>query len=404
MIVDDRWHSPHNVGTNEGAVILGKLTALSVKGAKAGRHGDGAGLYLLAKPSGAKSWLLRIQQDGRRRDIGLGSIAALSLAEARERAAELRKHVLNGRDPIVERDRHKRLTPTFKEASKLAHAALESGWIDKNAAAFLTSLEKYAWPKIGNITVDAITATHVRDVLFPIWTAKPELARKVRMRVGQVLNFAFSKGWRAIEAPGRAITLGLPKQPKGSNFKAMPYHEVPAFFKSLREGAPTTGRRGLMLQILTAARPGEIRFAKWGMIDIAKCNWDRPAELMKEREPHTVTLNRPALDLLSEIKSESLRRPDELILPGQRGRVMSDMTMNKILRDMDVPYVAHAFRSSFRDWAAECMSAIPDPVAEAALAHAVPSQVVRAYKRTKFIAMRRELLAAWGKFVVGENR
>jgi integrase len=381
---------------------MGKLTALAVKNAKPGRHGDGAGLYLLVSSTGAKSWMIRIQQNGKRRDIGLGSVAALSLSGARQRAVDLRKHALNGRDPIAERDRDKRATPTFKEAVKSTHAALKKGWVEKNAAAFLTSLETYAYPTLGNLQVDTIEAGHIRDMLEPIWTTKPELARKVRTRVGQVLNFSHSKGWRATEAPGRSITVGLSKQPAGKNFKAMPYAAVPAFVQSLREKAATVGRQALLFQILTAARPGEVRAARWGQIDAEGCDWNRPAETMKGGEAHTVTLNAAALALLEEVRGGCTTKPDELIFAGQRGAMLSNMTMNKVLRSADQPYDAHGFRSSFRDWAAEKMPDVPDPVAEAALAHAVPDMVVRAYKRTTFVEMRRTLLEAWGKFVLGD--
>lgn len=378
---------------------MGKLTALAVKNAKPGRHGDGAGLYLLVSPTGAKSWMIRIQQNGKRRDIGLGSVAALSLSEARQRAVDLRKHALNGRDPIAERDRDKRATPTFKEATKLAHEALKAGWIEKNASAFLTSLETHAYPSIGNLLVDTIEAGHIRDMLAPIWTAKPEVARKVRMRVGQVLNFSHSKGWRATEAPGRSITVGLPKQPAGKNFKAMPYGEVPAFFAALRSESATAGRQALLFQILTAARPGEVRAGRWGQIDFNKRDWNRPADIMKSGLAHSVTLSGAAMTLLEELKGGRKPKPDELIFAGRGGAMLSDMTMNKVLRSADQPYDAHGFRSSFRDWAAEKMPDVPDPVAEAALAHAVPDKVVRAYKRTSFVEMRRKLLDAWGTFV-----
>ena len=377
---------------------MGKLTALAVKNAKPGRHGDGAGLYLLVSPTGAKSWMIRIQQNGKRRDIGLGSVAALSLSEARQRALDLRKHALNGRDPIAERDRDKRPTPTFKEAVKSTHAALKTGWVEKNAAAFLTSLETYAYPTLGNLQVDTIEAGHIRDMLEPIWTTKPELARKVRTRVGQVLNFSHSKGWRATEAPGRSITVGLSKQPAGKNFKAMPYAAVPAFVRLLRERATTVGRQALLFQILTAARPGEVRAARWGQIDVEGRDWNRPAETMKGGEAHTVTLNAAAIALLEEVRGGRTTKPDELIFAGQRGAMMSNMTMNKVLRLAGQAYDAHGFRSSFRDWAAEKMPDVPDPVAEAALAHAVPDMVVRAYKRTTFVEMRRTLLGAWGNF------
>lgn len=380
---------------------MAKLTALAVKNAKPGRHGDGAGLYLLVKPSGAKSWLLRVQKDGKRRDIGLGSLAALSLAEAREKAAALRKHAMNGRDPIVERDRDNRPTPTFREATKETHEALKSGWVAKNAAAFLTSLETYAYPKLGNLKVDTIEASDILGVLTPIWTVKPELARKLRMRIGQVLNYSYSKGWRAAEAPHRAVSVGLPRQPKGGNFAAMPFIDVPAFVAALRAANPTAGRRALLFLIYTAARPGEVRLSRWQQIDLAKRTWSRPAEIMKEREGHTVTLNETAIALLKEMKAERSPEPEDLIFSAGRGKALSDMAMRKVLRDAGLRYDAHGFRSSFRDWAAERMPSIPEAVAEAALAHAVPDKVVRAYRRTKFLEMRRKLLEAWARYLVG---
>lgn len=378
---------------------MGKLTALAVKNAKAGRHGDGDGLYLLVKPTGARSWVLRVQQDGKRRDVGLGSTAALSLMEAREKASELRKHALNGRDPIAERDRDRGPVPTFRDAAKRTHEALKTGWAEKNAAAFLASLEIHAFPSLGDRRVDQIEGSHIRDMLEPIWTKKPQAARKVRVRVGQVLNFSHLQGWRATEAPSKTVSVGLPRQPAGGNFLAMPYADVPAFFAALRQRAPTNGRRALMLLILTASRPGEVRRGRWEQLDTAKRNWNRPASIMKEGVAHTVTLNSRALALLDEIKAGRTLAGDELFFPNRDGNPVSDMIMNKVLRDAGLKWDAHGFRSAFTDWAAERMPNIPEPVVEAALSHKVPDQVVRAYKRTQFIDMRRELLEAWGEFV-----
>jgi integrase len=156
----------------------------------------------------------------------------------------------------------------------------------------------------------------------------------------------------------------------------------------------------LLFQIYTAARPGEVRAARWGQIDLAKRDWNRPAEMMKgvHAPAHTVTLNDAAVALLELILRDRRPQPTELIFPGQRGGMLSDMTLNKIIRTAKLSYDTHAFRSSFRDWAAEKMSEVPDPVAEAALAHTVPDKVVRAYKRTNFLEMRRKLFDAWGEF------
>jgi integrase len=361
------------VGTNEGTE-MGRLSAIGVRNAKAGRHGDGDGLYLLVKSSGARSWMLRVQRDGKRRDIGLGSVAALNLAEAREKAAALRKHALNGRDPIAERDRDRRPIPTFKEAARAAHEDLKSGWAPKHAAAFISSLEDHVFGPLGARRVDTIDAAHVRDMLAPIWTQIPSMARKIRQRVGTVLNYAHAKGWRAHEAPMKSVTLGLAKQSSGRNFAAMPYGEVPGLVADIREKQQTTGRDALMFLILTAARSGEVRSARWSHIDLHAGNWNRPANLMKSRLAHTVTLSSPAIELLRRKLADSSPRPDDLIFPARGNRQLSDMTISKVLKDASVPYTVHGFRSSFRDWAAEAMPQIPDPVAEAALAHVVPDR------------------------------
>lgn len=405
---------------------MGQLTTLRIKSLKTkpGRHSDGDGLYLFVKPSGAQSWVLRLQRDGKRHDIGLGSVdfdgrerdevrssdelpillkRHLTLAEARLKAKELRQFAKAGKDPIVERDRDRTGVPTFSAAVVAAHEVLKSGWSERTGDAFLKSLQTYANPTLGRIRVDGIEASHVRDVLAPIWTTKPDLARKVRVRIGQVLNFSHSKGWRTTDAPRKSVSVGLPKQPTGGNYKAMPYVELPGFAQALLEKTPTSGRRALLFMILTAARPGEVRNARWKHIDFENENWIRPAELMKLKKDHTVTLCAPALRLLKEARGITPLQPDDLIFPGQGGKVMSDMSLTKVLRDAQIKYDAHGFRSTFRDWAAEKMPDIPDPVAEAALAHAVPDTTVRAYKRTPFIELRRQLLAAWGTYVLTED-
>lgn len=179
----------------------------------------------------------------------------------------------------------------------------------------------------------------------------------------------------------------------------MPYSEVPALMKTISAKTPTVGRDALMFVLLTAARSGEVRNARWRHIDLDMGNWDRPAELMKNRLAHTVTLNKPALDLLRKRYASAHPSANDLIFPARNGKPLSDMTLSKILKDEEVPFTVHGFRSSFRDWAAEMMPTFPDPVAEAALAHVVADKVIAAYKRTSFLALRRELLEAWGEAV-----
>lgn len=185
----------------------------------------------------------------------------------------------------------------------------------------------------------------------------------------------------------------------------MPYKKVSAWVASLRSKPATQGRRGQLLQILTASRPGEVRAAQWGQFDFEDRLWHRPAWLMKEKVAHTVTLNSAAIALLERIRAEHGREPNakELVVPNRAGKMLADTTFNKVLRNAGLFHDTHGFRSSFRDWAAENVPEIPDPVAEAAIAHSVPDEVVRAYKRTTFIEMRRTLLQMWSDYVTGHQ-
>lgn len=403
---------------------MGKLTTLKLKSAKPGRHGDGEGLYLLVKPSGARSWLLRIQHDGKRRDIGLGSVdlsnrtpeerrasdtipllsrRSLTLQEARDKAAELRRFARAGHDPLTERDRERRKVPTFEEATKACHEELKAGWTQRQADTFLSSLRRHAFPKLGRLPVDRVEASDIRDMLAPIWSRYSDMSRKVKGRVAQVLNYAHSKGWRPIEAPGRSVTMGLGKRAASSHLAAMPYSDVPSFIADVNGKEDTMGRLALLFVILTAARSGEVRNARWSHIDRDKKLWSRPAALMKGRRAHVVTLSDAALDVLKRARVLRSGGPDDLIFSTSK-TPLSDMTLTKVMRDAEKPYTVHGFRSSFRDWVAEKIPEIPDAVAEAALAHLISDKVVRAYKRTDFLQMRQKLLERWGVFVMSGCR
>lgn len=402
------------------------LSAKTIESTKLlpGRYGDGQGLYMLVKPTGAKSWVLRVQVDGRRRDIGLGSVESrsrtersaigddvpleqrtkLTLAEARELSARLRNVAKAGRDPAAERRRDRSPPPSFKEAAIAAHKALAPTWSQKTADAFLASLQEHAYSSLGRKRVDEIDADDIATTLKAIWTTKPGMARKVRQRIGKVLDFAKAKRWRAGETPRLSVTTLVGKAKEGSNFAAMPHEDVPALFAKLGLATETTGRLALMLVIATAARSGEVRSARWGHIDWDRREWNRPGELMKAGKPHIVTLCDAALDVLRRAAVHTNSEDaNALIFANRDGNPISDMTISKVMRDAKLPYVPHGFRSSFRDWAAEKMPQIPDPVAEAALAHVVPDAVVRAYKRTNFLDMRRKLLDAWGAFIASKG-
>jgi len=409
---------------------MGKLTATTVKNAKPGRHADGEGLYLLVKPTGGRSWLLRVQFDGSRRDIGLGSVdlaprrlaapgasgdpiddipilerRLLTLAEAREKAAILRRLAKAGRDPVAERDKDRRASRTFKDAAEAYKKSMAGTWTKPHASRFINSLTEHVFPHIGAKAVDQIDAAAMRDALAPIWTTMPVTAGKLRQRIAAVLNYSNSEGWRPMEAPLRALSFMLGDRPTGGNYPAMPFENVPAFVAGLEADAETMGKLALRFLIFTAARSGEVRKTTWAHIDLEGKMWNRPAEIMKGRKAkaHSVTLNAPAIAILNRVAELNGSNPDSLVFPGSKGQPLSDMTISKIMRDKGLAFVPHGFRSSFRDWAAERMPSIPDPVAEAALAHVVPDKVVAAYKRTTFIELRRDLLDAWGRFVGGQS-
>lgn len=380
-----------------------KLTVLRVKNAPTGRHADGLGLYLLVKPSGSRSWVLRAQSHGRRRDFGLGSAELVSLHEAREKAREGLKMLRLGYDPSVEWKRGREVTPTFEEAATQYHESVQHGWRNgKHVAQWLSTLRAYAFPTLGARRVDQIDAAAVQSALLPIWLDKPETARRVRQRIAAVLDYAHSRGWRATEAPARAIAKGLPKQPRqGRHFAAMPYADVPALVTRLQAEEASVGRLALLFCILTAARSGEVRGATWGEIDGRTATWTIPAERMKGGEAHTVPLSEPARTALEQAKRLGRCEPDAPIFAGLRGNPLSDMTLAKALRGVGgAGATVHGFRSSFRDWVAEQTSFAPE-WAEAALAHSLVNRVEAAYRRTKFVEQRRQLMDAWANYVTG---
>jgi integrase len=392
---------------------MGKLTELKCRNAKwaggmtregrprsgAIRLSDGGGLYLVIKPSGAKSWLLSVQQGGVRRYIGLGGYDAdLSLAEARDAAHRLRKLARQGLDPVAERDRAKVTVPTFAKAMEAAHAELSKGWAEKTAEGFKASLEEHALPKLGNRRVDQIEAEQVIAALSPIWTTKPQIARKVRQRIMTVLSFSKSRGWRTERVPdAREISNGLAKQPVSESHPAVPYKQVPALVAGEIAKDDSPARLALLFTILTAARQGEVRQAEWCEIDFEERLWHRPAEHMKSRKAHDVPLSDAALAILK--RAEALRDKSGLIFPNSKGKPLSDAAVGKMLRLAGSDKTVHGFRSSFRDWAFEQIQSIPFEVAEMALAHEVGGKTVRSYLRSDSRDQRRALMAAWGQFI-----
>ena len=381
---------------------MGNLTALKIRSLKEpGRYSDGEGLILVLSGPGRGSWIVRFQSSGKRRDVGLGSLEHVSLAEARYAATAIRKQVRAGLDPVAERKREQRVVPTFREAARLVHEEHKAAWKNgKHQAQWISTLENYAFPALGDKFVSDIEGPAIRDVLASIWLAKPETARRVRQRIGAVLDWSYAKGFRSSEAPMRSLARGLPRQPRrDGHFAALPFVEVPGFVANLRSRS-SVGRLALEFLVLTAARSGEVRAAVWAEFDLKKQTWTIPVERMKAGKIHVVPLSDAALQVLK--CAEGLRRPQcDLVFPGQKSkRPLSDMTLLKVVRDMDLEVTVHGFRSAFRDWVAEKTN-FSGEVAEAALAHAIPNKVEAAYRRTDFLDKRKQLMSDWSDFCFG---
>ena len=271
----------------------------------------------------------------------------------------------------------------------------------KHQVQWLASLEIDVFPFIGNTPVDAVDGPAVREVLANIWLAKPETARRVRQRVGAIIDWSCAKGYRATEIPMRALSLTLPRQPKKKgHFEAMPYADVPAFLAAVRNRRQTMGRFALEALILTAARSGEIRGARWDEVDLKAATWTIPAERMKAGVRHVVPLSDPVLAIFEHVASFRIPCTD-LVFYGQKPKQqLSDMTLLKTMHDMATGATIHGFRSSFCDWVAEETN-YPGEVTEAALAHTNPNKVEAAYRRTDFLAKRRAMMADWAAFCGG---
>ena len=378
------------------------LTAAKVKAlTKPGMHHDGRGLYLRVAPGGSKGWMLRATIDGRRRDIGLGGYPTVSLAKARQFADAHRLAVAEGRDPLAEKRRT--ATPTFAEAAAKVHEVNLPRWKNgKHTDQWINTLRTYAFPVIGNLRLDRITRRDVLTILTPIWTAKPETARRVRQRIRTVLRWGQAHGYVEHNVAGEAIDGALPPMPRvKAHFRALPHAEVQAALETIDAStASMAAKLCLRFLIMTAARSGEARGATWSELDLDNRLWTIPAQRMKAGAEHRVPLSDAALAVLEQARP--LRDDSGLVFrsPTRRGKSLSDMALTKILRDNGLSDRAtvHGFRSSFRDWAADTGKL--RETAEAALAHTVGG-VEGAYFRSDLFERRRRLMDDWGRFVSG---
>lgn len=366
-----------------------------------GRHADGGGLYLVVAKSGAKRWVFLYRREDRLHEMGLGGLVSVPLAKAREFAAGARSCLRDGKDPIAARKEEVERVPTFGEMADDFIKAMKPQFRNaKHVAQWEMTLTTYAAP-LRKKSVNEITTTDVLEVLKPVWLTKSETAGRLRGRIERVLDAAKAKGYRSGENPalwrGHLANL-LPKRRKltRGHHSAMPYPEVPTFMASLRE-REAMAARALEFTILTAARSGETFGAKWSEIDVEAKVWTIPPERTKAARVHRVPLTPRALAILEEVASIG-KSPDAYVFPGQkRGRPLSVMAMDMMLRRMKADVTVHGFRSSFRDWCGEATT-FPREIAEAALAHVVGDETERAYRRGDALEKRRKLMTAWASF------
>jgi len=366
---------------------------------KPGKYFDGHGLFLKVDATGAKRWVQRITIRGKRRELGLGGYTLMSLQEAREAALENRKKARAGGDPLREK-REAQAVLTFEEAARKVHEIHLPSWRNaKHAAQFISTLETYAFPSMGNLRVSDVTTADVLGVLTPIWIEKPETARRVRQRIGTVMKWAVAKGWRQ-DNPADTIASALPKQDKGQEHrKALPYADVPDFLKALhRTKANDLTKLALELIILTASRSGEVRLARWEEVDLDRAEWNIPAERMKAKKAHRVPLSDRAVEILTEARrlGQAMGNTSGLVFPGAKaGKPMSDMTLTKMVKAMGYDVHVHGFRTTFKVWAQE-RTTFPREVTEAALAHTIRNKAEAAYARSDLFEKRRSLMKTWG--------
>ena len=379
------------------------LSAIRVRAiTEPGRYADGNGLYLVVDPSGAKRWILRTVVRGTRHDIGLGGLRVVSLAEAREQAWAYRKLARSGGDPLAERRKERRPTPTFEQAARAVHAEHSAAWRNaKHSAQWVNTLAQYVFATLGDRRVDQIETPDVLRALAPIWLTRPETARRVRQRIGVVLDWAKAAGFREGENPVAGVAKGLPRQPdRKAHHAALPYAEVPGFLAALRDadlGLPA--RLAFEFMVLTAARTNEVLAAGWDEMDLDGENWTIPPERTKTARQHRVPLSRPCLEILADARELSCG--GEYVFPGRSaGKPLSNMVFLMTLRRMSVNVTAHGFRSSFRDWASERTS-FPREVCELALGHSVKDKTEAAYRRGDLLDKRRNLMEAWAAFAAG---
>jgi integrase len=379
-----------------------------------GTYEDGDGLRLEVKPSGSKSWTLRFQLAGRRREMGLGSFPEVTLKKARLAASAKRTQVSDGVDPLAVRDIERaaqREAQRSSEAKQLKFETLAKEycdahggtWSEKWRKGWLRKLELYAFDHIGKLSADEIGTPQVLKVLQPIWATKTRTADEVRGQIEQVLDAAKSHNLREGENPARwrghlenlLSRAEKKKARKREHFEALRWQDVPALMTKLSTNTAPASLAAQLL-IMTSARAHMVRFARWDEFDLEAGTWSLPDERMKMRVAFVIPLAEEVVTLVKSFE----RSDSPFLFPGQgKSGVMHANAIRTLLHGMKYEHITrHGFRSSFRDWAGECTH-YPREVCEMALAHDERDQTEGAYSRSDFLDKRRLLMKDWATFL-----
>lgn len=370
--------------------------------------GHVSGLALHISRTGARSWILRAMVGGKRRDMGLGAYPEITLARAKEIAAEKRQQVRDGIDPVTaKRELQASLRAnqasfiTFEQAAEQYIAAHEKSWRNsKHAAQWKSTLKSYAYPVIGKLHVKEVTLSHILKIIEPMWSEKTETANRLRGRIEMILNWAKVRGFRSGDNPAQwrgnldSLLPSRSKVAKVSHHAAEDWRECPVFMETLRACEDNTARL-LEFIILTATRSGEARAATWGQINIEQKVWTIPPENTKSGKEHRIPLSLAALKVLKE--QPRLKNEDYIFLSNKGGK-FSDMAVTMLLRRMGKIFTVHGFRSTFRDWAGET-TAFPREVIEQAMAHQLKNRAEAAYARGDLFTKRIALMTAWSTYL-----
>ena len=384
------------------------LAATQVKAmVKPGTYPDGGGLSLRVHPSGSKNWVVRTTINGKQTNIGVGGYPEITLLKARNLAESKIKEIKAGKNPVAANREVKRETlriasiPTFRQAAQDTFNLNKGKWrSQRHTEQWLTCLERYAYPVIGDKRVDQITRSEVLEVLRPIWDTVTETAQRVRQRMEAVFGYAIANEWRDSNPADKTVSKALPHSPRQKkHHPALPYADVPAAIRAAQGStADTLTKLAFTFLVLTAARAGEVRGADWSEIDLDAATWTIPAHKMKANRTHRVPLSDRAVTVLQEAKA--FDQGNGVVFPSSRnGKPLSDMCFTNLLRRLEIPAVPHGFRASFKDFALETFEAFGPLLSEAALAHKLGSTLESTYTRTDLLEQRRPVMQSWSDFL-----